>query len=117
MYCKKCGKYNPSYNNVCMYCGGELVKEAPKEEPKKEGFYNSAAWQQQSQGEVWLSKEDMGVVLCLLFSILGLIIGLLLYERGSYERETFLSGWGKCFIVCIFIGILIAWITSCALVR
>ena len=115
MFCKKCGKYNPSYNKVCMYCGGELEEKEPE---KKEGFYNNPAWQQpQQQGQ---SKRDIGVILALFLGIIGLIIGLLLYESGSYERETFISGWVKCFVICIIISVVLscfAFCGTCALIR
>ena len=107
MFCKKCGKYNPSYNKVCMYCGGELEER----KPEKESFYNGSAWQSNQQNGQ--SKRDVGVLLALFLGIIGLIIGLLMYESGSYERETFLSGWVKCFVVCFIIGIVLSCFVYC----
>ena len=39
------------------------------------------------------SKKGIGFCLGFLLGLIGLIIGLLLYKDGSYERESFFRGW------------------------
>ena len=34
MICKRCGRYNPDYKEVCMYCGTHFEKD------KKSDFYS-----------------------------------------------------------------------------
>lgn len=53
------------------------------------------------QGE---SKAGVGVICGLFLGLIGLIIGLLLYKDGSYERQTFIKAWVITFVVEVAIG-------------
>ena len=104
--CEECNKTNPSYAQRCTYCGGRLVEKIKESNaPLNRQSGNS------KQGE---SKTSIGVILCLLFNMLGLIIGLLMYPSGSYERETMISGWIKCFVFQVIAGIILVCISFCA---
>ena len=61
------------------------------------------------------NKRDIGVIMALFLGLIGLIIGLLLYPAGSYERATFLNGWIKTYVICLIIVIvLVVGIVGCA---
>ena len=82
MYCPRCGEENKDTSVYCNCCGCELY-----------------AYQRRS-------KAGRGVLLCILLSVIGLIIGLTDYPAGSYERNTFCKGWLITYI-SIFISALI----------
>lgn len=58
----------------------------------------------QMQGE---SKTAIGVLCGLFLGLIGLIIGLLLYKEGTYERQTFMKAWIISFVSCIIVGVVI----------
>ena len=105
MFCKYCGKLIPDDTKVCPYCDrktnqneiGNSVYSDFKTNPN--GIENRPYSAE--------SKTGMGVLLCLFLGFLGLIIGLLLYSAGTYERESFISGWSKCFFAEIIIGLIL----------
>ena len=102
MFCKKCGKYNPDNARACKYCGCPELTKNSHEAPTP-------------SYQTYESKTVIGVVMAIFLGLIGLIIGLLIYPSGSYERETFLSGWLKTFIIAIIIEVvLIICLTSCA---
>ena len=104
MFCKKCGKYNLDHAKTCIYCGHPVLVKNLNEAPNPE--YASSCN---------ISKTGVGILMALFLGIIGLIIGLLLYPSGSYERETFISGWVKTFIVTVIISVvLVICLTSCA---
>ena len=95
MYCKRCGKYNPEYTKVCLYCGSnELVNDVR--------HTNNPNINSQEYGR---DKTSIGIILSLFLGIIGLIIGLLLYPAGTYERESFLNAWTKTFVVCLIVSV------------
>ena len=49
----------------------------------------------------YVSKRVVGILLGLLGGLIGLLIGLLLYPAETFERETFISGWKRGFIIAI----------------
>ena len=53
---------------------------------------------QQNQPE---SKTAIGVVCGIFAGLIGLIIGLLLFKDGSYERKTFIKGWLWAFCIAM----------------
>lgn len=99
MFCKRCGKYNSDTKEKCAYCGGELTSNA--------SYSALASKRQKSQSCYGESKTIVGVLMCLFLSLVGLIIGLLLYPANTYERESFLKGWTKTFIVTIILSIVL----------
>ena len=117
MMCPRCQRYNPDDREECEYCGSPLSK------PTRDARYSKEAPQNYHQrnynASEYQSKTGVGVLLCLFLGLLGLIIGLLLYPAYSMERETFLNGWKKCFIVVIIISVIIGVIvgvrTACLL--
>lgn len=50
-------------------------------------------------------KKIVGVLMGMFLSLIGLVIGLLLYPEKTEERETFMNGWIKGFIITIVISI------------
>ncbi len=56
------------------------------------------------QGE---SKTAIGVLCGLFLGLIGLVIGLLLYKEGTYERKTFMKAWIISFVSCIAVGAVI----------
>lgn len=54
------------------------------------------------------SKEGIGFVLVFFFSLIGLIIGLILYSgKTGDEMTTFTSGWGKGFLVSFVFSVIV----------
>ncbi len=54
------------------------------------------------------SKEGIGFVLGFFFSLIGLIIGLILYSgKTGDEMTTFTSGWGKGFLVSFVFSVIV----------
>lgn len=96
MVCKKCGKYNPDYSKVCMYCGESL-----EQGQTKKSFYDGVAWKQDNQPKVVKDRTLMGILFCLFLNIIGLLIGYCCISDPQ-ERETFTKSWLETFVV-IFI--------------
>ena len=53
------------------------------------------------------TKKLIGFLCCAFLGLIGLIIGLLCYEKDTYERNTFVSGWVVCFFIEAIIGLVI----------
>ncbi|MBQ7452853.1 MAG: hypothetical protein IJS68_01130 [Clostridia bacterium] len=70
---------------------------------------NAKIAQQQSEANVQKGKPRGGVgfFLALFLGLIGLVIGLLLFEKNKFERETFVNGWFAGFIVGIVLGLFI----------
>ena len=88
MTCPHCGKEVPDSNLTCPYCAKTLSKTTH--------VYHE-------------SKTAMGVILSLFLGLIGLVIGLALYQ--GYERETFLKGWMIPFIIELVIGTIICMVS------
>ena len=95
MYCKKCGKYNAGEVDKCSYCGStELTNERPFQ------YYQAS------------DKKNVGILLSIFLGLIGLIIGLLIYQDG-YERKTFMDGWLVGLGISVGIAVLIVLLVSC----
>lgn len=68
--------------------------------------FNNQNFNQNNQNEC-NSKVGIGVVLALFGGLIGLIIGLLLYKDGTYERQTFIKGWLWTFVISMAVSIVI----------
>ena len=79
MYCKTCGNKINSKAVVCPHCG-------------------CATGYKETHGE---SKKGMGFWLGMFLGVIGLIIGICLYESGTKERKTFIKGWTAGFVTTI----------------
>ena len=102
--CSRCGRENKTTNKLCNYCGGPLTI-------KKQAIPNTNVVRQE---ENFIDRSTSGFWLGFLFSLLGLAIGLLTC-KGSYEKDTFLSGWAKGFIISIILGVVLYFcIVGCA---
>ncbi len=64
-------------------------------------------WNNNQPAESQQSKKDVGVLCGLFLGLIGLIIGLLLYKDGTYERPTFIKGWTTAFVAALIIGVVI----------
>ena len=83
MYCKTCGQQIRNEAVVCPHCGC------------KTGYKKA--------GE---SKKGLGFLLGFFLGIIGLIIGICMYDSASTERKTFVKGWTIAFIIGISISII-----------
>ena len=54
------------------------------------------------------SKQSVGIVLGLFLGLIGLIIGLLLYNNENESRQTFIKGWAIGFVVSIVLVFIFA---------
>lgn len=88
--CSNCGKKISANANICPYC-----------------MQTTDKGQEEYQMHSGNSKKAVGVILCLFLSVLGLIIGLMLYPYGTDERSSFIKGWVGAFIASIVLGIII----------
>ena len=89
MFCKTCGKRIDANAVICCHCGcatDNIIKP----------YYAKDR-----------NKRALGVLLSFIFGLIGLIMGLLMYERGSEERATFKKGWVEGFITQIVLGVII----------
>ena len=93
MFCRNCGKYNPDSEVKCKYCGCPLSKDEYYRKNQSGHYYAE-------------DKTVVGVLLSIFLGLIGLVIGLLMYD--GYSRETFLKGWLKAFLWCLVIGIVLA---------
>ena len=57
--------------------------------------------------------QTVGILMSIFLGIIGLVIGLLLYQDGN-ERSTFISGWLKGLWISIGIAVALVLITSCS---
>jgi len=87
----------------CDFCGKEMETETECQNCKKKknsqcryGEYDPI------ESKVWI-----GVLSCVCLSLLGLLLGLLLYPYKTYSRRTFIRGWLYTFIVELSICIII----------
>ncbi len=90
MFCKYCGNELNENAVVCTKCGCSAEKNAS------------------TSVCVNRNKRPLGVLFCFFFGLIGLIIGLLMYDRNSEEFKTFRAGWLKCFVVELIIYAVIA---------
>lgn len=72
--------------------------------------YNKAliekALQEQEERENKNSKQGIGFVLGFFFSLIGLLIGFILYqEKKGDEMKTFISGWVKGFLTSFVLAV------------
>ena len=81
MYCKNCGNEVNKNAVVCPCCGCSV----------------------QSDGT---SKKGLGFVLGFFLGLIGLIIGLCMYDSTSVERKTFMKGWLISFIISIALSVI-----------
>ncbi len=126
MICKNCGKYISDDSRFCSNCGSQVASEVNEnggytnnqQTYQSQQTYQANQYQQPNQNQRPIeSKSVIGAALAFFLGLIGLLIGLLLYPVGTYERETFLRGWIKCFVICIIIevGILICVGLFCAI--
>ena len=58
------------------------------------------------------NKFRIGILLSILMSLVGLLVGCLLYPKDTYSRFTFVKGWAwGClifFLIMVFIGGIVA---------
>ena len=100
MICKRCGRYNPDGSKSCQYCGNTPVDGGSMFTPPKTNYY--------------ISRKGMGIFLSLILGVIGLVIGLLMYDDTCGERSTFIRGWVIGFIIQIAIILVLVGIISCA---
>lgn len=89
MFCKNCGKEINDKAAICIHCGCATGNPNTVEELSGE------------------SKKTMGVLMGIFLGIIGLIVGICMFPENSYERKTFIKGWGIAFAICVGVGVLI----------
>lgn len=89
MFCQRCGKYVPEGKENCVYCGGPLG-EKQTVQPRKI-TRESKAW--------------VGILWALFFGLMGLFMGVCVFS--GYEKETFLSGWIKFYVIRLIIMVIL----------
>lgn len=52
------------------------------------------------------SKTLIGALCGVFIGLIGLVIGLLLYKDGSYERKTFIKGWLWAFVIAAVVEVI-----------
>lgn len=90
MFCRICGEEINDKAIICPKCGCETgikIEKTPTVIDK--------------------SKTGMGILLCLVLGIIGLVIGILLYKDGTVARKTFIKSWTITFVISIAIGVLL----------
>lgn len=105
MMCLSCGKYSPE-GKKCKYCGGTLISDSE---------YKRSTTKKKSVS-VADDKEIVGFWLILVLFIIGLAIGLILYQSGD-ERDTFITGAAKGILTLlsiVFIIYIIVAMFNCA---
>ena len=95
MFCKYCGKEINDQAVVCVHCGRAVHSEQE---------INQSAGQ---------SKKGLGVLLGIFFGLIGLIVGICLYNENSIERKTFINGWIIGFVGSIAVSIIIGVFYGC----
>ncbi len=80
MICRNCGRCNDDSKSKCDGCGASLVPQ---------------------------NKMILGILLCVFLDLIGLIIGLIMYPIGSYERNTFVIGWARAFLCELAVAIIV----------
>lgn len=103
MFCQKCGKEIAENTNFCPYCGNKASSVSASENNNAGTKVNNTV--QNSQYNV--SKSGMGVLLCILLGLIGLIIGVCIYPAGTLARQTFLKGFWITLAVLAGIAVLV----------
>ena len=114
MFCKNCGKSLEEDENFCKNCGyltvdlNDLTPEDLKELSDIANNQNSqqpvnAKPVEQKNGS---SKKGMGILLGIFTGVIGLIIGICIFQN-EYERKTFVNGWLIAFFIELAISALI----------
>ena len=83
MYCKNCGNEINDKAAICIHCGCAT------------GNNNSI---EELSG---VSKKTAGFLMGFFLGLIGLLIGICMYPSNSYERKTFIQGWGIAFAINI----------------
>ena len=118
MKCSNCGREVSVLAEKCPDCGKVLhaitVKEhssdgkaGSKTTTRVVGRAIHSAPQSRKATVDKNSKLEAGILCGLFLSIIGLIPGLLLFQNGSTEQQTFRKGWRIGFGVCIILGVII----------
>ena len=79
----------------------DITTAAPKTEFNPSGFLEQL--------------PKMGIGMLSIFIVIGLIIGVCVFPTGSYERETFMKGWTKGFVITLIISLVFGVIYGCAI--
>ena len=129
MFCRNCGKPIDDEVMFCPACGSPTTEGNDKKEKNNDekqnaskSSENNATNESKSKDELASkmqsiknnpdydidnhqvennSKTSIGVVLGLFLGLIGLIIGLLLYNNENESRQTFIKGWAIGFVVSI----------------
>ena len=98
-YCVKCGEQLLDNSVQCPRCGQYCLDA---QNGQVQNTSNQKVVDDQN-----VSKTGIGVICSLFLGVIGLIIGLLLYQPNTLARKTFIKGWvwsSVLTIVIVFFG-------------
>ena len=104
MFCSYCGKQNADDAIFCSYCGARIGTD--QNQTNSQTYQSQQNYQQPAQ-QNFQSKGSIGVIMALFLGIIGLVIGLLMYPTGSYERDTFVKAWVKTYVIVIIASVVL----------
>lgn len=136
MFCRNCGKPIDDEVMFCPACGSPTTEGNDKKEKNNDEKQNASKSSEEnvtnenkSKDELSSkmqsiknnpelnideiqnnnnSKQSVGIVLGLFLGLIGLIIGLLLYNNENESRQTFIKGWAIGFVVSIVLVFIFA---------
>ena len=98
MFCKYCGSEIDYNSNFCPICGVSVIEDKIDIQNNEN---NNNTYPKSEE-----SKIGFGVAMGLFLGLIGLIIGVNLYQSNSKKKETFLKGWWYGFFISIAFGIM-----------
>ena len=127
MICNNCGRYNPDTKKECPYCGNSLEKNevsgswicahcGAKNTKEAQACVECAKPKEDLDTKIAkgnTSKWNLGFWLGIVLNVIALLIGLLVFKKDTYERESFVRGWVKAIIMIAVIGVIVGVIVSC----
>lgn len=90
MFCPKCGKEIADDADVCIHCG------------RKVSPLNSSKTSEQNE-----PKTAFGVLFAIFLGLIGLIIGICIYDKDTIARKTFIKGWMITYFIALAVEVVI----------
>lgn len=122
MFCKNCGKSLGEGEDICSTCGycnvdlndltpqdlqelANAVNNQQNNQPQQVQQPQQNQQAQPVQQQTGTSKKGLGLLLGFFTGIIGLIIGICLFQN-DYERKTFINGWLTAFFIGLGLAVL-----------
>jgi uncharacterized membrane protein YvbJ len=94
MFCQNCGNEVDKHATGCPKCGAKVAESAAK---SNDELAVSAKPE---------SKSLVGILLAIFLGLIGLIIGVCIYPKGTIARKTFLKAWLLTYIIVLEVYII-----------